>query len=618
LLQNFDVERIEVLRGPQGTLFGKNTTGGLINIIRGPITMEWGADVDVTLGQDGREDFKAVVNMPIIENTLGLKLFGASIQSDGYIKNTTLDRDVGGDDIQNYGFAALWKPTDNLDVKFHYEKFKDDSEQGAYHNLNQPGDLNCVLETIGLEPGGCGSSSLDDEDHNFANGTNFSNNDYDTFIVTANYQFENFLLTYIGSSRDMDENNMQHLDGSPSNFLTMDFFNEWHQKSHELRVTSQLGENVDIIAGLYLWDVEYEQRWDVGGLHYQLSRIGVWPFPMTPTSLNSNGQNQDSESKAAFVSADWRVTDKLTLTAGVRWTEEEKDFVGGSPTSYHPDQGDPIPPMRAPAPFKDKWDEITPKLGFKYEYNDDIMIFGSYSEGFKSGGFFGRQANFNIDPTYDPEFVESFELGMKSTLLDGRMTFNPTVFFSYYKDKQETISVPVNLANVATVVRNAASLEMWGIELEMQYQITEAWYLRATYGYIDAEFDDYMAGINGDGVITDNSGLTTRNTPENTFGLTTSYTIPIGEGDLQGLLSYRWRDEIEMFADNAPFGHLDDIDDLSATLTYSWADAKYRISAYGRNLTDERERKVYNVAGLSTASWWNEGRVFGVEMSASF
>ena len=131
LMQNFDVQRIEVLRGPQGTLFGKNTTGGLINIIRGDVTMEWGGDFIVTLDENGREDVKGVVNVPLIEDKLGVKLFGAQVKSDGFVYNTTLNEDVGGDDVQNYGFAAKWQATDQFDIKLHYEKTKDESDQGA-------------------------------------------------------------------------------------------------------------------------------------------------------------------------------------------------------------------------------------------------------------------------------------------------------------------------------------------------------------------------------------------------------------------------------------------------------------------------------------------------------
>ena len=618
LLQNFDIERIEVLRGPQGTLFGKNTTGGLINVIRGAVTGELGADLSLTLGEDGRQDLKGVVNLPRIGDQLGIKLFGASIESDGFVKNTTIDEDVGGDDIGNYGFTALWEPTDNFNLKLHYEKFLDKSDQGSYTNVNQVGELACTLQLIGLGGIGCENSSTDGPDRNSANGRNESDNEYDTFIATANLDLGSVLLTYIGSSRDMDENNLQHFDGAPVDLLRMRFFNDWHQQSHELRLTSQFSDQVEFVTGLYYWDVDYEQRWDVGDLHYQLSRLGVVPVPLTATTLSSNGQEQETKSKAVFISGDWHVTDDWTITAGLRWTEEEKDFLGGNRgIFYDPAAGDAIPPLFQPQPFDGKWDEITPKLGIRWQPNDDMMLFASYSEGFKSGGFFGRQANFNIDPTYEPEYVENYEIGMKSTWMDGRMIFNPAIFLSKYKDKQESILIPINLANVATVVRNAAQLDLFGVELELMYQITPAWFVRATYGYIDAEYDNYLADINGDQIITDNSALEPRNTPENTFGITTTYNIPIGNGDLRGMLSYRWRDEVEMIPNNDPLGHLDSIDDLSATVTYSWADDKYRVTVYGRNLTDERERKVGRIGGLTTRGWWNEGTTFGVEVAAS-
>ena len=480
------------------------------------------------------------------------------------------------------------------------------------------GELACTLQLIGLGGIGCENSSTDGPDRNSANGRNESDNEYDTFIATANLDLGSVLLTYIGSSRDMDENNLQHFDGAPVDLLRMRFFNDWHQQSHELRLTSQFSDQVEFVTGLYYWDVDYEQRWDVGDLHYQLSRLGVVPVPLTATTLSSNGQEQETKSKAVFISGDWHVTDDWTITAGLRWTEEEKDFLGGNRgIFYDPAADDAIPALFQPQPFDGKWDEITPKLGIRWQPNDDMMLFASYSEGFKSGGFFGRQANFNIDPTYEPEYVENYEIGMKSTWMDGRMIFNPAIFLSKYKDKQESILIPINLANVATVVRNAAQLDLFGVELELMYQITPAWFVRATYGYIDAEYDNYLADINGDQIITDNSALEPRNTPENTFGITTTYNIPIGNGDLNGMLSYRWRDEVEMIPNNDPLGHLDSIGDLSATVTYSWADDKYRVTVYGRNLTDERERKVGRIGGLTTRGWWNEGTTFGVEVAAS-
>ena len=624
LLENFDIERIEVLRGPQGTLFGKNTTGGVLNIIRTPVTMEYGADISMTIGDFGRQDFKAVINVPIIEDKMGLKIFGASIQSDGHVYNSTLKRDVGGDDKVNLGFAAQWEPNENLSIKLHHEIMNDQSEQGAYVNRNTVGMLACTITQIGFDPyNGCEKDANDGPDLTESDGSNFSDNEYKTTILTVNYDTENFLYTFISTDRDMDEQNMQDFDGSPARLLRMNYYNDWHQKSNEFRITSQFSDKFEFVAGIYDWEVDYTQRWDVGDLHYRLSQLGL-PYPgYTPTTLNSNGQSQVTESIAIFFSGDWHINDKLTLTAGFRWTEEEKDFIGGDrgmPWDPQSPDGDiipnTIPPLFNPRPYQGKWDETTPKIGVRYQPNDDLMFYASYSEGFKSGGFFGRQANFNIDPSYEPEYLKNIELGWKSTLMDGRMIFNGSIFEAKYEDKQESILIPVDLSNVATVVRNASSLDMTGLELELVYQISESWDIMVNAGFMDTEYADYFADLTGDQIVTDNYGLTPRNTPDSTYGATTSYVTPLGNGELKTRLSYRFRDSVESDASNNSLGTLDTLEDLSATISFSMDE--YTISIYGRNLTDEREQRWSTIDPLTARGWWNEGTSYGIEFSASF
>ena len=624
LLENFDIERIEVLRGPQGTLFGKNTTGGVLNIIRTPVTMEYGADISMTIGDFGRQDFKAVINVPIIEDKMGLKIFGASIQSDGHVYNSTLKRDVGGDDKVNLGFAAQWEPNENLSIKLHHEIMNDQSEQGAYVNRNTVGMLACTITQIGFDPyNGCEKDANDGPDLTESDGSNFSDNEYKTTILTVNYDTENFLYTFISTDRDMDEQNMQDFDGSPARLLRMNYYNDWHQKSNEFRITSQFSDKFEFVAGIYDWEVDYTQRWDVGDLHYRLSQLGL-PYPgYTPTTLNSNGQSQVTESIAIFFSGDWHINDKLTLTAGFRWTEEEKDFIGGDRgMPWDPQSPDgyiipnTIPPLFNPRPYQGKWDETTPKIGVRYQPNDDLMFYASYSEGFKSGGFFGRQANFNIDPSYEPEYLKNIELGWKSTLMDGRMIFNGSIFEAKYEDKQESILIPVDLSNVATVVRNASSLDMTGLELELVYQISESWDIMVNAGFMDTEYADYFADLTGDQIVTDNSGLTPRNTPDSTYGATTSYVTPLGNGELKTRLSYRFRDSVESDASNNSLGTLDTLEDLSATISFSMDE--YTISIYGRNLTDEREQRWSTIDPLTARGWWNEGTSYGIEFSASF
>jgi iron complex outermembrane receptor protein len=634
LLNNFDTQRIEVLRGPQGTLFGKNTTGGVINVIRGDITMEWGGDASVTLGDDGREDIKGVLNVPLIDDKLGIKLFANQIKSDGWIENTTINKDVFGDDKQTYGFAAMWRPSENFDMKLHYEFNKDETDTGANVNASQPGagqDLDCNLNGV-LWPASCGATDGSDKDHTAANDRNSNDSEYETVILTMNWDLGPVLVTSITGNRDMDEDYRFEFDGGPQDFLFFDYVNEWEQFSQELRFTSQFSDTFEFVGGLYYWEVDYLQDWNVWELLYSLDRIGgiVPGVPggagFTSNTVSRNGQSQDTTSYAGFGQGDWHINDQWTLTLGARYTYEEKDFTGGDGVVFTQVPGEPAPdfPTRD---FAKDWSEFTPKIGIVYDLSDDAMIFGSWSEGFKSGGFFGRQANFDLDPTYEPEYVTNWELGLKSTWMDGRMIFNPTVFFNDYEDKQEDILIPIDLTNVATAIRNAATLEIFGVELELQFQVTEAWNIRASYGYLDAEYKDYTADLNGDQIETDNTDITPRNTPENTIGFNTTYTIPIGPGELMGFASYRWRDEVEVLAfrdptpgavGNDPLGHLDSIQNLDLTVSYIWNDGRYRLTGYGRNITDERERIVSRIPDLTSWATWNQGANYGVEFAVSF
>ena len=265
LLDNFDIERIEVLRGPQGTLFGKNTTGGILNVIRTPVSLtDLGVDASLTIGEFGRQDLKTVIQVPIIEDQLGVKIFAASIEHDGHVYNTFLEKDAGGDDKLNYGFTTLWEPNDQFSLKFHYEIMEDKSEQGSYVNRNRVGELACTITLIGFDSrNGCEINANDGPNTVESDGSNFSDNEYESMIVTANYDTENFLYTYIYSNRDMDEQNMQDFDGSPARLLRMNFFNDWEQTSHEFRVTSQFSDKFQFIAGIYDWEADFAQRWNV-------------------------------------------------------------------------------------------------------------------------------------------------------------------------------------------------------------------------------------------------------------------------------------------------------------------------------------------------------------------
>ena len=608
MLDNFDPMRIEILRGPQGTLFGKNTTGGVVNIVRGDVTGELGGNVSVTVGSDGRRDVKAVVNLDAGEN-LGIKLFGNQIKSDGYFYNTTINRKVYGDDKQTFGAAIRWEPSENFNVQLHYEDNQDDTDSGAYANANDSTSLTCII-LGGCEATDTGSSKdLVSTDYN-----NVSESSAKNTILTANWDLGSVLLTSITTNRDLEQDYMIQFDGSPAKMLRFQYMNTWEQRSQELRLTSQNSDTFRWVAGLYYWEVDYEQRWRV----FDLFSV-VAPFPVG--TYGYNGQDQESTSKAVFFSGDYDLSDQWALTIGGRYTQEDKDFDGASSVYITPGNPDPTSAETAAlmTNYIGDFSEFTPKIGLTYTPSDDLMLYASYTEGFKSGGFFGRQANFDIDPSYQPEFVKTLEFGVKSTLMDGRMNFNATAFTSDYEDKQEAILIPVNLTNVATVVRNAANLDIMGLELEMQFQATEKLRLRAAYGYLDAEYTGYIADLVGDGIVTDNDYLTPRNTPKNTLSIGATHTTQMGEGELQSSFSYRYRSEMEGDPSNDVRGYQDSITNLNVDITYGWGEGqKYRVAVYGKNLTDEREAIWRTIHPLLSFRQWNEGATYGVQFDYNF
>ena len=615
MLNNFDTKRIEILRGPQGTLFGKNTTGGVIHVIRTDVTGEWGGKVSATVGSDGRKDVQALLNMPLDENS-GIKLFANQIKSDGYFYNTTLKEKVYGDDKSTYGAAIRWEPTEDFDVQLHIERNKDDTDSGAYANANTAGILACAWSGNPNWPllgdGGCEATDTgSNEDQVSSDGRNDTVTQADNMILTANWDLGSVLLTSITTNRDLEQDYMIHFDASTAKMLRFQYVNQWEQTSQELRVTSQFSDKMEFVAGLYYWEVDYSQRWRV----YDLFSV-VTPFP--EGIYGYNGQDQVADSTAAFFSIDYSLTDALTLTVGGRYTKESKDFDGASSSYVFSDvsEEDLAALMTN---FKADFNECSPKVAMTFTPSDDTMIFGSYTEGFKSGGFFGRQANFNIDPSYEPEYVKTFELGAKRTMLEGRMTLNATLYSSEFVDKQESIFIPISNVNVATVVRNAASLDISGIELEMQLQATESIKLRASYGHVDAEYNSYLADLNGDGVNTDNSALTPRNTPENTASLGVTHTRPFGEGSLQSNVTYRYRSSMEGDAQNKVLGFQSSITNVNANVSYTFgADEEFKLSAYGNNITDEREHIWRIISPLIAYKQWNEGTTYGVQFDYKF
>ena len=629
LLNNFDIDRIEVLRGPQGTLFGKNTIGGAINVIRSAPTKEWGGELRLAAGDFGKEEIQGLVNMPLTDKG-GLKLYGAKLDSDGYIENDLIGKDVGGTDYQQMGATVAFDITDNFDISLTLERTDDDSDLGAWGNFNKFSDAACYSSLGGVpglippspSPFGSGCMELDensDEDHSSQNAPNTPDISSDYANLTMNWMVGDWALTSITGYMDRDEELRLEYDASFNEFLTVEAENEYEQFSQEFRVNGNVTDNINLTAGLYYWESEYKQFQESFDMWYYFQNVN--PFPIQgygPGEVSQTLRGEgDNTSYAAFANMDWNLTDRLLLNLGGRITYEEKTFSGRTGEYVNQTTGDLIVPEGPDRNLEDDWTEFSPRVALQYSLSDDAMVFGSFSSGFRSGGFFARTQDIDGLTSYDPEYVDTWEIGVKSELWDNRIRLNATAFYSDYTDKQEDVIVPNSTGAVGSVITNASDVEIMGVEIEFTAALTDKLTVFANYGYIDSEYTEFDADINGDGMITDNSGLVLRNTPENTVQLGGNWVQPLSFGELGLNYNYYWRDEYQTVFQNDPLGHVDSAGFHNASIDLAFLD-HYRISFYGRNLSDERYARVILIPPVSNFGQWNEPRNYGVEFSLQF
>lgn len=673
-LENFDLERVEILRGPQGTLFGKNTVGGVIHVIRSRPTGELGVRTKVTAGDDGLLELRAVGNMPIISDTLALKLFATHHEDDGFIKNVTIGGNSSKKDYQNYGATFLFTPNDAFEAMLTVERFKDEGTLDAFHtNYNvapgvlpvptDPNDTNYNggFTTCALFPQTCRRSEkrpkVSENDTE-----NEALLDTDAYTLNMSYDLnENLTLVSITGYRKQEEYRIFDFDGSSAPFITIERFNDYDQFSQELRLDATY-DNLSFTVGGHLWNSEFEQDWITGGRFWATLFGGVAYNPalwglcvggaftvacdsgisQVPTGESVNQilyETQETDSIAFFGQADYTFLEKWTATAGIRYTKEKKDFTAGQayltsvPRSL-------LRNFPAYADLKNTWKDASLKFGLSYQINDDALAYVSYSEGFHSGGFFGVNQNIRdfIRDQYDPEYGKSWEAGIKSQWLDNRLRFNATLFLNKFTDKQEaSVQFDEDTRTVATTFDNVADAEYKGFEIETQYVFNE--YVRAfvNFGYLDAKYKDFATDINAsdtatttaancDGVFTpaviggscveDASFLKPRNAPETTLGIGGTVSIPVGDASVEIFAKYSFIDEVESSLLNASQGRVDSRKDVTASIGY-YAE-KWSVSAYGRNLTNDRYEIFQPIATLFAVGSINRPRTFGVELAYDF
>jgi iron complex outermembrane receptor protein len=590
----FDVEQIEVLRGPQGTLFGRNTSAGALQIRTRRPSGEFGVRGKINAGEYGRVDLRGVVDFPI-SDTIAAKISVMSMKMDGFFESAINGDDLGEEDIIAIRPMIQFNPTDDLEIVLIGEYHRNKSEPRPQQNQSPPSRLLCVLH------GFCGFD-FGDGDEFTVESIDVGSIDAEIWGLTAevNYTVDTGVFTFIGNYRDTDEEVIYDPDAVLYPMFLVDRDQPHNQYSAEFRFQSTGSDKFDYVAGIYYFHQEYDLV-----RHTSLAVVAPPPF----TLISITGQDHDAWS--VFGELNYHVSDDLTLTFGARYSDEEKDF-------YQQPFG--IPAAGARIDQNESWSNFGPKFGINYQWNADLMTYFTFTKGFKSGGFNGRCGQTaTCLLNFDPEEVDGYEFGIKADWLNNRLRTNIAIFYSEYEDMQRGAIVPLppGAANPQeTVTDNAAGATLMGIEFEMSALIGNNLKIDVAVGVLDAEYDAFCADIDGAGAFdstptSDCGGSVTQTTnldnpggpgaylvdadrsafdlaraPELNYSINATYELPLSNGgNVVFNASYLWVDD--MFTDSSENSLREDTDLLDASISYEAPDGKYRVSLYGKNLSDE-------------------------------
>lgn len=646
LFDLLDVEQVEVLRGPQGTLFGRNTTAGLVHVRTGAPSDEFEARFSAGFGNQGQIGGDLLLNVPF-SDTLAGRIAVQTREDDGYMRdrsgrawNTTNSTSARG--------KLLWTPAENVDVTFAAELYRARETASLANCTLEAGALfNSITGLFGAL-GDLERACADDGDVFLSNDNDPNELDVDnySYSLTVNWDVGDIGLTSISSYREITEFNASwgygtDFVGGPSFHLERGgppgVDSDYEQWSQEFRIEG--GAFDDRLAwqtGVYLFEEEGTQ----------ITEVAAWrgleppdnPF-LAPIVLGAralftlvNDQRAKNESFALFAEGTFDVTDQLAVTAGWRWTEDKRgvelrdllpDGVTSNPLATC--QGVPVP-AGGSCDGDDKYNESTWRLIVDYNFTDDVLLYGGVSRGYSSGGI---NADANLRP-YLPEVSDNYELGMKSQWLDNRLQVNLSAFYTDYENQQVLQAVVVN-GQAGVEILNAQETTIQGIELEAQANLGSGLLLTLAAGYIDSEFDKFIF-FDSDNELVDGRFVEVRTErdvsnldalPESPF----SYSVGLSKefvtgqsGVVTAQIGYSFRDRIYNTLDRREESRQDSFGLLDARVGLTLPNGRTNVSIWGTNLTDEEHFRFASDTGSTLgviAKYYAEPRRYGVSLTHS-
>ena len=579
-----DVERVEVMRGPQGTVFGQNSIGGTINVItKAPNPEETEGQIDLALGNYGLTTLRGSLNMPVTDNS-ALRLSAIGTEHDGYSYNVTTGRDL--DDIESFGIKGqyLVNFTDNLSLTLRGEYFDSESGGSAQKSLidNTPGARNLA--------------------HDFVESFDYESK---IFSWTLGWDGDVAAVKYIGSYQDTESNIVNDNDrtAAPLDIVPL-FLKELNAATHEINIVSTSDTNLDWIVGAFFLDFDHRSNFlefgdfNVDGMIDQTIDM-VDPFSNPDLGFQTD-TTSNRESWSVFGQATYHVSDNFRVTAGLRKTE---DTVTADVNNFFGANG--VTPLRQDA------DAVTGKVGAEWDTAENNMLYLTYSEGFKPGGTNLTFNNILVQPTYGDETVKALELGSKNRFLDDRLQLNLSAFIYDY----EGLQFAATEAKVFTGgVSNLDESAVKGFEAELAALLSERWTFSSNLSFLSTEIESntlaldqveaqrvtnelLAQGLNFFGPeveaargtqIASVQGNDLPKAPESTANILLTYAHPFDNGELSTTVRYSYRDQFSyrVFA-NATTDILPSYDIWNIHMMWQPTDADWSLELIATNLTDE-------------------------------
>ncbi|OYX58141.1 MAG: TonB-dependent receptor [Brevundimonas subvibrioides] len=605
VLDIFDVNRIEVLRGPQGTLYGRNTIGGAIKYVTKRLGDEFAFMGRGTIGSYNQRDALVSATIPLGE-TFAVGGAFAKYDRDGFGTNLFTGEEQYDKDVTAYRASAEWTPTDQLFVRFAWDRVEDDSApRHGHREVNSTtGGYTPPANIYDTNAGVQGNQEVQTQ------GTS----------VTVEYTVNDTLtLKSISAWRSGDTATVIDFDQTPLPFLDVPAVYADEQFTQEFQALMQ-GDNWSGVAGLYYLDGKSSGVFDTiaGNLGLAIAAAGY----------------VNTESFSAYADFSYDFSDRLHASLGGRYTQDKKDagvqrffYLGAARSPLTGGTARPIFATRTNYTADDTFEKFTPRASISYDLTEEMTGYASISQGFKSGGWDMRGDAALVPSTvngYQPETVTTYELGLKGTAFDRRMSFASAAFYSDFQDQQITTQQVATLpaVGIASVVDNAGASTIYGFEFEGRAFITDSITSNVSVGYLKNEFDRFITRVTGAPV--DISNLREpQNSPEWSAFWGVTWTGDVAGGELNITPSISYRSDYHLF--DAPDPILDQDAYTLVDLAAIWTapNGHYQVALTGRNLTDE-EYKVggYNFAGAtfnnSISAFYGPPRTFSASVTVRY